>query len=267
MKLQISIPNLELWRIANQFENQAHTHPNLIQITIPERGTCHFSLERKSLPLHTGLALVQHPGEEHSFHLEKGSGVYIIQIDKSLLSVDGHPQEIEFESQQQILIEEFSHRMKQWSESLLFQEVDALKEEEIQLQVVSFLYQKLKGNHQKRRLQEMKPMLPLADTQMMDVLDYIHEHYKEQLTMDSLSAIALQSKYHFIRSFDASVGVTPYQYILQLRIREAKSRLASTTHTITHISYSLGFSTPSQFFRVFAKAVGMTPESYRKALQ
>ncbi|MNI03096.1 Bifunctional transcriptional activator/DNA repair enzyme AdaA [compost metagenome] len=134
------------------------------------------------------------------------------------------------------------------------------------MQVVSFLYQKLKGNHHECIIPNGRRIPPLADTSMTKVLDYIHEHYKEQLNMDSLSAIALQSKYHFIRSFAAAVGVTPYQYILQLRIHEAKIRLAGTSDNITHISYSLGFSTPSQFFRVFAKVTGTTPESYRKTV-
>lgn len=82
--------------------------------------------------------------------------------------------------------------------------------------------------------------------------------------MEELAAVALQSRFHFVRSFKASVRMTPYEYVLQLRITEANRRLLQTNMTVTEISFSLGFSCTNQFYWLFAKLVGVTPERYRK---
>ncbi|MFC0391924.1 helix-turn-helix domain-containing protein [Paenibacillus mendelii] len=96
----------------------------------------------------------------------------------------------------------------------------------------------------------------LSDQHFSRVLDYIHGHYTEQMSVDKLSSIALQSRYHFIRTFRTLTGLTPYQYVLQLRIEKAKDQLGSTATTVEEISYNLGFSSASQFYRAFLKSTG-----------
>jgi AraC-like DNA-binding protein len=95
-------------------------------------------------------------------------------------------------------------------------------------------------------------------------MDYIHDHYKEQLSLDELAALAGVSKYHFVRQFKARTGNTPYQYVLSLRIAEAKRLLGAGRTSVTGICFDLGFASLSSFYRMFGRATGMTPEQYRK---
>lgn len=106
-----------------------------------------------------------------------------------------------------------------------------------------------------------------ADLHLKRAVEYAHAHYRDQLDVDTLAAVALQSRFHFIRSFRTMTGLTPYQYVLRLRVEEAKAQLSRTAHTVADISCSLGFSSASQFYRAFAKATGLTPEQYRGGLR
>lgn len=58
-------------------------------------------------------------------------------------------------------------------------------------------------------------------------------------------------------------GKTPQEYIQEKIIDIAKSRMAGTTDTVSHVAYSLGFQYPQHFCRQFKKLVGCTPGEYR----
>ena len=64
-------------------------------------------------------------------------------------------------------------------------------------------------------------------------------------------------------AFAKYMGVSPITYLLQKRIEEGKSLLSSTSHSISQIATSLGFSSQSYFSQAFKKATGRTPVQYR----
>jgi len=58
--------------------------------------------------------------------------------------------------------------------------------------------------------------------------EYVRENLTQPICLAELSGIAGLSKRHFLRAFQESVGATPYNYVLSLRIDEAKRRLSET---------------------------------------
>jgi len=60
-------------------------------------------------------------------------------------------------------------------------------------------------------------------------------------------------------------GTTPHQYLIERRINRARRLLSAGTASITEISMSVGFSTPSHFATTFKQRVGVTPSAYRAA--
>lgn len=155
-------------------------------------------------------------------------------------------------------------RFRSWIAGLLASDLtDPLAAEEMETQVLAYLAQQLKGDHSSVPFDANRTP-HTADPYISRALDYIHGHYTSRMTIDQLASEALQSRYHFIRMFKRETKLTPYQYVIGLRIGEAKRRLAQTRETVTEISYSLGFASTSQFHRAFLKAVGLTPEQFRK---
>ena len=89
------------------------------------------------------------------------------------------------------------------------------------------------------------------------------ELYPEaKVSIEEMAQNAFISKYHFIRSFKAEVGLTPHQFQLQNRIRKAQ-RLIHKTETITEVALTTGFCDQSHFIKQFEKQVGIPPLTYK----
>lgn len=97
------------------------------------------------------------------------------------------------------------------------------------------------------------------------VKQYIDEHYSDSISLDTLALLSYKSKFHLVREFKKETGYTPIEYLIFMRIQEAKLLLSSTEMSILDISSSLGFSSPSYFAQRFKRSVGMTPVKYRNS--
>ena len=78
-----------------------------------------------------------------------------------------------------------------------------------------------------------------------------------------LSAASGWSSAHLHEMFRQHLGTTPHQMQIQLRLREAKARLASTNQPVKQIAFECGFSDPAAFANVFKANTGLTPGEYR----
>ncbi len=96
-------------------------------------------------------------------------------------------------------------------------------------------------------------------------LDYIREHYREKCTLKEIAAHAGRSPIYFHDVFSEIMGLTPYEYIAQLRLEEAKRLLLMTDQDPADIAENIGFCSQSYFNFVFKKAVGTTPLNFRRA--
>jgi AraC family transcriptional regulator len=94
--------------------------------------------------------------------------------------------------------------------------------------------------------------------------DFVRANLGENISLDDLSAIGGLSKRHFVRAFQESIGTSPYNYVLMLRIEEAKQRLSRTAASITEIALATGFGQAQHFSTSFRKATGETPSSFRQ---
>jgi len=85
----------------------------------------------------------------------------------------------------------------------------------------------------------------------------------EGLAVGSLAREAGLSPYHFLRTFERLTGVTPHQYVLRARLRQAAMRLAAETARIIDIAFDCGFGDVSNFNRAFRAEFGVSPRVYR----
>ena len=76
---------------------------------------------------------------------------------------------------------------------------------------------------------------------------------------------ANMSPYHFLRTFKNITGVTPHQWLLRARLRDAAQRLAMSRAPVTEIALDVGFDDLSNFIRSFRAEFGLSPRQYRAA--
>jgi AraC-like DNA-binding protein len=81
--------------------------------------------------------------------------------------------------------------------------------------------------------------------------------------LDELARIAGLSRYHFLRTFKAVTGITPHQWVLRARLRDAARRLVATRDPVTVIALDVGFEDLSNFIRTFRAEFGVSPRQYR----
>jgi AraC family transcriptional regulator len=96
-------------------------------------------------------------------------------------------------------------------------------------------------------------------------LRLIEARYAERLTLDMLAAAAQLSPYHFLRVFRATVGATPYQFILRTRLRHAAARIVASATSITEAAYGSGFGDLSTFNAQFRREFGTAPSAWFRA--
>ncbi|MGR3279402.1 helix-turn-helix domain-containing protein [Acaryochloris marina NIES-2412] len=105
----------------------------------------------------------------------------------------------------------------------------------------------------------------LSDNKLSEVTEYINNNLSKNISINDLSESVGISQYYFSRLFKQSIGISPYQYIIQRRIDKAKNLLCRQELDIAEIALHCGFAHQSHLNRYFKKLTGTTPNKYRHA--
>ncbi len=103
----------------------------------------------------------------------------------------------------------------------------------------------------------------LPQRQLLQVLDYIHDHLEQDIKLADLAKLLGMSQFHFSHLFKQAIGIAPYQYLLKQRIERAKQLLKQTDQSVMEIAFSCGFSSHSHLSKQFRQITGLTPTAYR----
>jgi AraC family transcriptional regulator len=90
------------------------------------------------------------------------------------------------------------------------------------------------------------------------------EHLTEEFSLERLAAQAGLSRFHFQRLFKGAVGVSPSQYLSNLRMNEARRLLHETKMSVIDVALEVGYANPSHFARLFRRETGLSPSEYRR---
>ncbi|MBU3079531.1 helix-turn-helix domain-containing protein [Sphingomonas quercus] len=93
--------------------------------------------------------------------------------------------------------------------------------------------------------------------------DYLESHLARDIQLDDMASVCGISRNGFIRRFKASKGMTPHQYVIQMRVKRAQSLLTEGEMPLTEIAVRCGFSDHSHFANTFRIWTGVSPKQYR----
>ena len=94
---------------------------------------------------------------------------------------------------------------------------------------------------------------------------WIDANAQQEIDLTTAAGIAGLSSYHFLRVFAAVIGVTPHQYLVRARLRNAARLLVEGEQPITDVAFDVGFNDVSNFVRTFGRAAGVSPRVFRRA--
>lgn len=145
---------------------------------------------------------------------------------------------------------------------LLAKKTDPMRDLIIHVKFIEFLTL-LFLNRENNRYSDETQMSPM-EKKIYSITSYIHTHYTEDLSLELLAQKFYISSCYLSHQFKDVTGFTLTDYIQMTRVRNVQSLLVGTQIPITEAASMCGFSSFSQFNRVFQKHIGMAPSQYRK---
>ena len=121
-----------------------------------------------------------------------------------------------------------------------------------------------------RRLNQVKeerslsPSRKRQEYRVRKMLEYIHENFGKNISVEDMADVVHVSKSECFRSFQNIVGKAPAEYVIQYRLAQASKMLSETDLSIAEVGRAAGFQSPSYFGKIFRDRQGVSPGKYRK---
>lgn len=130
-----------------------------------------------------------------------------------------------------------------------------------EISALSYLAQVLVSLNRLALQQREETSVTGQDSTVYNVLGYINEHYRDNLSLDHLANRFFISKYHLAREFQRLVGTSVHRYIVQKRLVMAKQML-SAGRPSSEVYQLCGFADYSNFYRAFKAEYRISPKEF-----
>ena len=93
---------------------------------------------------------------------------------------------------------------------------------------------------------------------------FIAENYREDISLEHISEASFVSPFHFSRVFKRNTGFSPHQYLLEVRLHNARKLLLDSALNVSEVGYASGFSNPDYFVTLFKQKHEFSPSQFRR---
>ncbi len=251
----------------NAYLEQAHHHIEY-EIFYIDSGSVEFGIDETAVIAQAGDVIFMHPGTNHYVKKLKGTEYhyYAMVFDGSVLGQEGEPVRSILES---IRVSRFVKLPETILEKLrLATENERQLNFGHELVVKSVLFDILAHILATKQYVEISDNLRTEQGNRVNAIDvtlnYVREHYRENISLDDVLKITSYSKSHFIRLFKKNVGMNLTDYINKYRIEKSCLDLIYTSKNVTEIATENGFNTVQYFSKTFKSYMKCTPKQYQR---
>jgi len=125
----------------------------------------------------------------------------------------------------------------------------------------------LASNYSRNGKKVFAPKGKLSSSQLHNLYEYASSSINRNIKLSELAAVVHMSEFHFARLFKQTTGISPYRFVLQLKIDQAKLLIKKEKKSCSDIAYLLNFSDQAHFSHVFKKVAGCSPRSFMNAVR
>lgn len=249
--------------LSEQPNTHSHQHH---QIIFGLKGHAEFEISGVGGYLQQGVGCIVPSCDNHSFFGNKENKILILDItdnlpllelesrmvNKSLDSILDSPKYFQFDQRMQSLLKS------------LASELDAMSEDRAAPNIVGqcLLHSFYHRFRDEIEMEEVASVRERIDLQR--IKRYIYGNLGVKINTADLARLCNLSESHFYHKFRETVGVSPYQYVIDERVKTACNLLRDSSKSVTEICFMLGFSSQSAFTNTFRKKMGVSPTEYRR---
>ena len=245
---------------------EPHWHRS-IEITFLLEGEVEGFINGKKIKVNSGEFIFVNSGDVHEIEKKQGktgSGIILVLSYDFIKSVYPNIDNIRFD------IYKKSNSKKRLVDIFLEIKDIYLKPKELDyIKINSYLYEILYILLSDFTVEEddsnLENCFKYKDKQK-EILIYISENYREELSLEKISKDFYMSSEYFSRKFHKWFGVTYKVYLANIRFSKAYEELINSDNNIQDIAISSGFSNVKSFINIFKEKYNMTPSKYRQLI-
>ncbi len=259
----------ERWKMTYGVDDYMHFH-NVLEIGICREGTGRMVYAQEEKEYHAGDISIIPRNIAHSTKSAYSWWEYIYIDVNAILNrflwkeAKNHNWKEKINSRP-LLIREETHVVLKEALEAMFQESkgeDFYRSQTMGALALEILF--LIARENKEYSQMIDIDFKQQDEKIREVLDYMDQHFAEELTISEIAEAAGISETHFRRVFRQVINMTPMDYLNMIRIRNACNLLLTTDLSVEMIAEQSGFLTPSTFNRNFKRYLNTTPLQWKK---
>lgn len=276
---------LSVTRLANvhyfEFTNLYHTRNdshNFCELLFVDKGSIEVHADNYRGTLNMGDMIIHRPGEAHSLksRADTAPNVIIIGFECDSTTLDPfalHPVSLQSEHRR-LLANILAESMSIYEPPYDVPNTPHMKKRDnykfgadqmIKLLLEMFLISVIRDFSDNTHQHENEDAE--SNVNIRAVHQYITDNYTAKIHLDNLCFLFGTNKTSLCRSFKSEYGITIFEYITSLKIKEAKSLLRTRKMTVSQIAELLGFESLHYFCRVFKKHTGQSPTQYVKSVK
>ena len=257
-----------------------HGH-DFIEVAFIAQGSCMHTYNGATIRLIPGDILVISPHEEHSYQIDSKTAIYNCLFYPKALGEDWERLK-EMKSIYDFLIVEPFYRCEAGRQEILHLDpteaayMESLLNKMLEEQKNRYqgfeLVQKsnlvillcLLGRVWESRFKEPDTVYGGKRDMLAEAIRFIEKNAGEEMTIDSLASMAYLSPGYFRKIFKEVTGLTPIEYINNIRISRACKLLAGGNVTISRTAEIVGINDLNYFSRLFKSLVGCSPSEFKR---
>ena len=96
-----------------------------------------------------------------------------------------------------------------------------------------------------------------------DILEYIDRHLHTKISIEDLEHAFFYNRYYIMKIFKKEIGITIFDYINKLRIKNSIDEINNTNNLMINIAINNGFYSLEYFSEIFKREVSISPKRYK----